>query len=461
MLTTKQTLSTDKFSQSTTDSITAVNYATLNSAIKTVEVNINVNGPGTVTVTNGSASITGTGTNFTDTTTGLGVGYWGQITFFDSSNNLFELVISASSATAATITTQYNITNLRDAHGTSTSANYTGVSGTYSYIIIRNYAEDLYSIAWGNRSLARNFSTAFGGGVAATGQTSLATGRFTLASGNRSTTMGQLTNASGVESFAGGLGTLAARTLASGAQSFNFSLNNGSQTAGHGANAAQSAILGGVNHNIITASTNAFIVGGNINKIAIASANSGIIGGSANTFTTAGSARSVIVGGNTITVSAAANDTVFMPKVRVGLGTGGSLSTTTTNDNLLARNSSTGELEIRDASAMFGTSGFGVNVQPSLADPASPVTITATRIATVARLSGITADKTINISGGSYGSMLTLHLQNDGGTGHTITWGAAITAATGTATLTTSKETVFFFNHNGTSWLLTQISAAL
>lgn len=104
----------------------------------------------------------------------------------------------------------------------------------------------------------------------------------------------------------------------------NISKNSTGQTAGHGALAPLSVILGGQDHNIPT-----------------------------------GSSRSVVLGGNRINVASGVTDTVHLPKVRIGLGIGAGLVTNNTNADILVRNSATGEIEIRDAATLIGTGNTG------------------------------------------------------------------------------------------------------
>jgi len=289
------------------DNSIGVVYSNETGAVKSVESNIDIVGTGQIIVTNGSSVLSGISTTFTDSTSGIGVGYWFQVWFRDSANTLFRIVLaSITNNTTATISAVYNTNDIRNGQQSNQGANYNGVSGTYSYYVVRNVAEDLFSLAFGNNTYARNFGLAIGGSVSATGQTSFASGRFTLAGGDQSFTQGNLTKASGNRSFAGGFGNITGgdkRVLASGLQAFNFSENNSSQTVGHGALAQDSAILGGLNHNIPS-----------------------------------NSLRCAIIGGNLIKAVAAVNDTVYLPLVRIGQGTGGALTSGSTSNDLLVRN---------------------------------------------------------------------------------------------------------------------------
>jgi hypothetical protein len=304
---------------------TGVGFSKDTGAVRSVRSNVDVIGNGTITVTNGSATINGTNTNFTDSTTGLGLNYWFSLHFTDSSNRDYRVdLTSITNSTLATAQSFYSESDIQRGY-TTRSATFTGTTGTYPYKIVTNYAKDLYSVALGNKSYARNFGVAIGGSTVANGQAAVALGLFSAALNTAATAIGTNTIATGQRSFAGGWGATTSfidrRVRAGGNTSFNFSENNTSQTTGHGALAQASAILGGWNHNIPS-----------------------------------NSLRSVVIGGNAIKADSATTDTVFMPKVRIGLGTSGSLTNNNANTNIIVRNATTGELEIRSASSLTGTS---------------------------------------------------------------------------------------------------------
>lgn len=98
------------------------------------------------------------------------------------------------------------------------------------------------------------------------------------------------------------------------AGAFNISRNTSSQTDGYGAMARDGGILGGINNHLP------------VNSV-----------------------RSVVIGGEAIVAPDAVTNTVFMPKLRFGLGTSASLTTDNSNNNIVVRNASTGEAEIRSA----------------------------------------------------------------------------------------------------------------
>lgn len=89
-------------------------------------------------------------------------------------------------------------------------------------------------------------------------------GSLNVASGQNAVAMGLFALASGVNSLA--FGDAAAATVAitaNGRGSVNLSSNSGSQVAGRGAYGQNSAIIGGVDHNIDSSNPRAAIIGGN------------------------------------------------------------------------------------------------------------------------------------------------------------------------------------------------------
>jgi hypothetical protein len=105
---------------------------------------------------------------------------------------------------------------------------------------------------------------------------------------------------------------------------FGFYTTDGNQVDNHGVNATASVILGGHNHNIPATSD-----------------------------------YSAILGGDTIKAATGVTNTVYFPKVRIGQGIGAGIVTNNTNNDILVRNSATGEIEIRDASTLVGTGNTG------------------------------------------------------------------------------------------------------
>lgn len=283
----------------------------VNSLVSTIDVD----GPGTVTLTNGAASVVGNGTSFTDATP-RGISFWFSFHVTDSAGvNYYVFLSSVTNATTATISYVYSDVQLKTA-GSVASTTFPGVTGTYTYKVVRNKAKGNFSGAYGNNNYAENFSTSFGGLTTAAGQTSFAIGAQTLALGSRS--------------FAGGWGSFSSnldkRVLASGQAAFNFSQNFSTQTVGHGALALGSAILGGKDHNIPSNAT-----------------------------------YSAVLGGDGIKVGSGVTNTVHFPKVRFGLGTGASLVTDNTNNNILVRDATTGEVKLRSASTIGGFASTTLN----------------------------------------------------------------------------------------------------
>lgn len=124
--------------------------------------------------------------------------------------------------------------------------------------------------------------------------------------------------------------TSAPRVLASGNNAINFSANSNSQTSGHGALANYCGILFGTDHHIPSDATS-----------------------------------SAVIGGDGISVGAGVTNTVHFPKVRFGLGNSASITQADTNDNIVVRNATTGELELRDALSMNKVPTYTVSTLPS------------------------------------------------------------------------------------------------
>jgi len=127
------------------------------------------------------------------------------------------------------------------------------------------------AIGFGNKAIC-DYSFAEGNGNIANGIASHVEGCSTTTTAVNSHAEGRCTCAAGSYSHIGGLGVGSGKQVfASGIVAFNHSENDSSQTAGYGANANNSAILGGVDHNINSAAVRAAIIGGcgiNLNGIA-------------------------------------------------------------------------------------------------------------------------------------------------------------------------------------------------
>jgi hypothetical protein len=155
------------------------------------------------------------------------------------------------------------------AGSTTYAANSTALNGAITYGS-GSFAAGASSAACYDNSVALGYSTlacaiyslaagaysqTFGNGSIALGCSAIACGIASLATGYR-------TEAYGACSFAGGVGTSSRPIRAYGAGSFNWSTNTNSQGANCGAQGARSVILGGCNHNIALAYSNAAIIGG-------------------------------------------------------------------------------------------------------------------------------------------------------------------------------------------------------
>ncbi len=107
-----------------------------------------------------------------------------------------------------------------------------------------------------------------GNATTASGTNSHVEGQQNTASGQNSHAGGNITQATNTNTFASGKGFGGGKDIfASGVGAFNHSTNDVNQTAGHGAIANQSAIIGGLNHNIAAGATNAAIIGGSSIKL--------------------------------------------------------------------------------------------------------------------------------------------------------------------------------------------------
>lgn len=179
----------------------------------------------------------------------------GSNSFSIGTNNII------SGATSMGIGTLLTVSDNSFAVGTSSQAYSSSVAISSSYATSG-------SLAAGN------------GGTTAAGSASIALGSSARAAGLGSIAVGSNTYSTGIGSFAGGYGygfvssynvnpiSFGIRAVyAAGESSFNFSKNTVSQTVGHGALAAQSVILGGLNHNIESGNVRSAIIGGQLIKL--------------------------------------------------------------------------------------------------------------------------------------------------------------------------------------------------
>ncbi len=337
------------------------NQATVQNAFA-YKSNVDIKGQGQITLTNGSGNITGVGTNFLNATTGRGLSYWFSLWVKDSSSKWYNIYLATiPSNTGATISKVLSRNLIRlggyindggNAYGGSQvyptlPSTFTGTTGTYDYWITRNWSDGLFSTAMGNNAYADNFSFAWGGQAVAVGQTSLALGRQVYALGSNTIALGTASQALVVggtaigyraitaHQYATALGVSVAATnagavaigfgsdvagsasdklvLASGINAINVSCNDSNQIVGHGAQAQGSGVLGGMNGNVPSNST-----------------------------------YSVTVGGYGIKATSGVSYTVFLPKVRIGYGTSGALTSGSTSNDVIVRGAA-GELMVRDA----------------------------------------------------------------------------------------------------------------
>jgi hypothetical protein len=282
---------------------------------------------GQITLTNGSSAIAGVGTNFTNTDPADGLSFWYQLWVVDSNNDLYRIMLSSvTDDTTATMDRCYTRAAVEAGYTAAPPTTFQGVTGTYDFVIVEAIAEESYSMAAGNQTFAKNYSTAIGGSAVAVGQTSFATGLYGYASGNQSFVAGgAYARAEGNQSFAGGYGYSSVGKkgpLAGGVSSFAFFGADSNQTTGHGALGNYSAILGGFNSNVPSDSL-----------------------------------RSVVIGGNTIKATAATPDTVFLPKLRIGQGTGATITQDDTAVQIAVIDAITGEIKWRASSTLGGGGG--------------------------------------------------------------------------------------------------------
>jgi len=156
--------------------------------------------------------------------------------------------------------------------GNTSIAGAFGLNLTAGYLTVgaRSGSTGTNSLSIGQGNLVSGqYSASFGASNKATGQYAISSGANSEATGDQSSAFGWGAIASGMGAHASGFGNGVGKgVLAQGNFSFNHSFNhNVNQTAGHGALADASAILGGRDHNIDATNTNAAIVGGDTIKL--------------------------------------------------------------------------------------------------------------------------------------------------------------------------------------------------
>ncbi|TXK23327.1 hypothetical protein FVR03_22780 [Pontibacter qinzhouensis] len=138
-----------------------------------------------------------------------------------------------------------------------------------------NFATGTSSVALGNLSTASgNNSVSIGNSTTASGPNSAAFGTNTTAFGSQSTAIGNNTRAGATGTFTSGTGQTDAQVIASGWTAFN---HNFVTTPGNvGAAADYSAILGGVNNQVLAGATGSAIIGG-VNNVVSSNASNSIV----------------------------------------------------------------------------------------------------------------------------------------------------------------------------------------
>lgn len=283
--------------------------------------NITASTSDTVYVPNLNITTLGTGTSVTNLgidssgnvvsgSTGGGTSYWSAGT---GTNAI--VMINGGNTSSGTLSTAKG-------SGTTASGDYAHAEGDRTDATgIASHAEGRFSNASGDYAHAEGFNTdATGNASHAEGQSSLASGNYShaegiqteatntgshsegtysLASGIGSHAQNRYTIAAGDYSHAGGYGNdITDRVVASGETSFAhmYVQNNEGYLGVYGDN---SSILGGINHNIDSASTSSSILGGNNNRIV-------------------GATGTTILGGQNITGTT--DDTVYVPNLEVSGG---------------------------------------------------------------------------------------------------------------------------------------------
>jgi hypothetical protein len=137
---------------------------------------------------------------------------------------------------------------------------------------------------------------------------------------------------------------------------FGYYNTDSNQSDNHGVLAQGAVILGGLNHNIPSNSIN-----------------------------------SVILGGDRIKATSATTNTIFLPKLRIGLGQNAELVQNSLSNDVVVRNSLTGELELRSASSIGGGGGGSSAIYSG----ASPSTVTVGGLVSGSILTGRTIEQII------------------------------------------------------------------
>ena len=195
------------------------------------------------------------------------------------------------------------------------------IDGGFNSEIRNNGVGSIFSpVILGTRHLIENSGTI--NSPYAIGNACKSSASFGMAFGFNSQTTGIGSFAKGFDDSFTGTGIVVSEpVLASGRGAINISSNSSAQTAGHGALADHSGVYSSFNANIPSDSL-----------------------------------RSVAIGGNAIKADAATPDTVFLPKVRIGRGTGGSIVAGAGTEDLLVIDGTTGE--VKTGGTTWKTSGI-------------------------------------------------------------------------------------------------------
>lgn len=297
------------FNFSTTDSLQGVAHgANADYSIILGGINNSIDGGNTGAVVLGGNSLKLTGSSYQYTTAVMKLAVFGNVsggtnddviltlnplTKFVRSRSFSEFSLALSAAKGPTNSIQYNLGSgivsgdtlflfepnsksltlgsRSGIYGTRsfTQGNSTEAGGAFSVALNDNTtANGQASFASGsNTSAEGDFAHAEGFNSYAIGQASHVEGISNTAEGVASHAEGENTHALGYASHASGLGNVDKLLRAVGTASFVHSFNSASQTAGHGADAHYSVILGGKDNHIEAGNTGATIISGNAIKL--------------------------------------------------------------------------------------------------------------------------------------------------------------------------------------------------
>jgi hypothetical protein len=236
------------------------------------------------------------------------------------------------------------------AEGNRTTANdYSHAEGLFSKALgIYSHAEGLSSLSSGAGSHAQNFSTVASGQFShaeghssrATGFTSHAEGFFTVAGGSHSHSEGEYTIARGITSHAEGSGTTASGNYSHAEGRFTIASGNTSHAEGLSTQA-----IGTGSHSQGISTTSSGIYSFASGSASTASGIASFVHSSRSVVT---GDRSVVLGGQGI--SGTSSDFVYVSNLNIN----NQPTLNNSGTQILTRNSSTGNIEYRDASTISG-----------------------------------------------------------------------------------------------------------